>query len=168
MFWPSEKCAHVSRDEYEQDPSMQIETLNNEKQNTENQNTSDLQCHKTNGHTRWRNKQNHDWKEDYITIPQEPRQEKVKVEAKKENKLLLSISTANITELIYAGVKKSLMKSVFFKRTRTKKTNSGLEMKLGQVEKLRQQVKALRNEKFKGMKRPNQNRRLVWQCNLKR
>ena len=48
---------------------------------------------------------NHDWKEDYITIPQKLRQEKSQGRNRKGKKLLPNILTDNIielNELIYA------------------------------------------------------------------
>ena len=51
-------------------------------------------------------KESHNKKEDYITIPRKPRQEKVNVVTGNANKLFTNIPTGNITEvdkLIYPG-----------------------------------------------------------------
>ena len=79
-------------------------------------------------HNNWRGvyKENHDWKDDYFTISQEPRLEKAKVETEKINKLSPNIPTDNITELntlIYTGVELVFKKIGFSFETRTEIQN---------------------------------------------
>ena len=77
-------------------------------QSNENQN---IPCPNTRRQNRCRvNKENHDWKEDYITISLlKQHWKKVKVETEKVNKLLQNISTdiTKLNELIHAQPKLS-------------------------------------------------------------
>ena len=72
----------------------------------------------------------------------ESRQEKVKLETEKVNKVLQHISTDNITklnELIYAGAKLISNKIGILLRNPNRNTKPGLEMRLeGQMKKLKQ------------------------------
>ena len=86
------------------------------------------------------NKENHDGEEDFISIPQEPRSEKAKVEKEKVNKSK-NIPTGNITELnklIYAGVKLISDKIGISLKSLKRNTKPGWEIRLEkQVKKLR-------------------------------
>ena len=83
------------------------------------------------------NKENHKWKEDYITITQETRLEKVKVETEKIKKLLSNIPRSNIIELnepIYAEAKLVCDEIGILLRKSNRNTKFGWEIRLnGQV-----------------------------------
>ena len=74
------------------------------------------------------NQENHNWKEDYITIRQEARLEKAKEETEKVNRLLPNIPTVNISEinqLIYSGAKLVCDKIGISRRNPNRNTKPG-------------------------------------------
>ena len=83
-----EMCGYVYRKEYKQETLTQIET-----QNTKKQNTSKPQQYKTKAYAgtlnKFRiNKENHDGKDDYITISLEPRMKKIQGRNQKSKQII--------------------------------------------------------------------------------
>ena len=114
----------------------QIETQNTKNWNITHPSTTK---YNTRGENKCRvDKENHDWKEDYINIPKESRLEKVKVETEKVDKLLPNIPMGNIKldEQIYAGGKLVCDRISVYQRNPKRNAKPGWEIRWGQVKKL--------------------------------